>query len=423
MHRIPIHDLYNGLGRFMRRLYCSMIAVLSFFGALAQDNLHYQQLDFGAFNVGFHDTLLLHEDIVYNNASYNGSMPIIIKVWHPVSNTNSAKTLLLKDFQSDAQLPQEIAQIEANLNEKFDDYYRKYFLLEDYIHFDQIDYSPLSDALVLESIKNTPTKSVKAAIDPNSEFPVIVYHHGSRGISYDNYVMAEYLASHGYIVVSANYNFPYDKQPYGFSKQGPYDAKLAERVIDFSNAINQSSKIAYVGHSWGAQLGFAFLPNNDLVDAFVSMETTLELWNKTQVRKKWKRLSKLIEKNTSGYEMPILMFANQGDESPVSFDFFKAINADNIIFSSSKKEFVHESYASYYSMRLMYNHVYPQHDSEEFAGQVEIYGKNLKLIKSFLDQTLQYKDVEYDSFYEDFYMEFKKSDDELGNSPLAISPN
>src|SRR5690606_34502193 len=146
-----------------------------------------------------------------------------------------------------------------------------------------IDYGNLSHAEILKKIKDTPTQTVRSKLTKKT-FPVIVYHHGSQGLSDENSIMAEYFASHGYIFISCNFHLPYPDMPFGLL---PYDLETkskhnqssAKTILKFARNLAQDKGVYFIGHSWGAQEGWCFLNEENYADAFISMETTIEFGN------------------------------------------------------------------------------------------------------------------------------------------------
>lgn len=407
------------------KLFLSFFISIGLHTAFAQSNIQYENLDFGNYSVGFTDSLIIQDEIPYQYKSYSGGTPILLKIWHPLKKKPNTAVLKFEDFHKSKNLDPKFAELESDLIEKFDAFYENNILRQDYIHFDEINYPLLGSAVLLSYIKNTKSLSHEAELKGNQNFPIIIYHHGSRGTAFDNHVMAEYLASHGYIVIAGNFNLPYENKPYGFTKNDPYDTRLSQSVIDFAQNLDGQSKIGFIGHSWGGQIGFSLLANQKKVSAFVSMETTLELWSRKQVKTKWPRLCSNIMDNYSNYNLPILMFANSGEETPISFDFFKPIQSPQLIFASFKKEFVHESYASYYSSRLIYRELFTQADAIEFKDQVKYYGDHLKLIRSFMNQNLKGFEPFYVNYEDLFYLKIKTKDSLPEDQKPAVvnSPN
>ncbi len=69
---------------------------------------------------------------------------------------------------------------------------------------------PLLEGLYGESFEefwNLPTSALRdaAVLTPPSPYPVIFFSHGFMGLRYQNFTLAEYLASHGFVVVSVDH--------------------------------------------------------------------------------------------------------------------------------------------------------------------------------------------------------------------------
>ena len=108
------------------------------------------------------------------------------------------------------------------------------------------------------------------------KFPVVIYHPGLGGTFDDNAVACEYLASHGYVVLSSAYQA-------ADSSNLNINGDLATSFDDLSFLLRyaatlpfaDSSKVAAMGHSYGAQamLGWRARPNSAL-DAVVFLDSS-----------------------------------------------------------------------------------------------------------------------------------------------------
>ncbi len=122
--------------------------------------------------------------------------PMQISIWYPaISNTGAEHT----SFQDYANLiPYEegltIQKGEGNLPTGEDIFVK-------YVHTLSNVSNSISEDLVKE-ILNKPTLVTKNATPLDGQFPVILYGSGGGGHSFQNSVMMEYLASHGYIVAA-----------------------------------------------------------------------------------------------------------------------------------------------------------------------------------------------------------------------------
>ena len=277
-----------------------------------------------------------------------------------------------------------------------------YNIVSEFVNYDTINYGKYSFFDVLDTLNKYETSSYLSKIETNTDFPVIIYHHGAQGLSDENFVLAEYFASRGYIVVSSNYHLPYEKMTYG-SSQGSEkeDIALTKRVLEFAQSLSSNENVYFVGHSWGAQVGFSLLYEKALANAFVSMETTLEFSDSTKIESTWPKLNNLMNLHEKDYSLPILIIANTGNDKP--FEFFRGITNTTTIHASAKEEFSHESYLSGYLLRYLYKEQFIQPDTLELERQVELYAEHLKLIEDFIEtcsEGNQFKEAEYqDNFY------------------------
>src|ERR1035437_8348678 len=110
------------------------------------------------------------------------------------------------------------------------------------------------------------------------KFPVVIYHPGLGGTFDDNAVAYEYLASHGYVVLSIAYQA-------ADSSILNINGDLATSLEDLNFLLRYAatlpfagiSKVAAMGHSSGAQavLAWPARPNSAL-DAVVFLDSPVE---------------------------------------------------------------------------------------------------------------------------------------------------
>ncbi len=112
------------------------------------------------------------------------------------------------------------------------------------------------EAAAFERLLNTKTIAVRNALAAEGRFPIVIYHAGLGGSYEDNSVLFEYLASHGYLVVSSAYS-----QASATTMNIDWDLKRSFRDMEFlaryacglPNA--DANRLAAMGHSYGAPGG------------------------------------------------------------------------------------------------------------------------------------------------------------------------
>lgn len=149
------------------------------------------------------------------------------------------------------------------------------------------------------------TLNVPAAV---GRFPVVIHHPGWGGSFDDNAVACEYLASHGYVVLSSAYQA-------ADSSILDIDGDLATSLEDLSFLLRYAatlpfvdlSKVAGMGHSYGAQamLAWRAWPNSP-VDAVVFLDSTVEY----RPLDEFGSFKAALERNRNS-TVPVLMFADR----------------------------------------------------------------------------------------------------------------
>lgn len=166
----------------------SITALVICLSSSAQDSF-YTELEMGKYDVGFFDTLLYSDSSQYNQYGYTGPAPLFVQVWHPIKPTSEAKHLCYGDFRN-RKLPVPLSNVYEKLNSQAKAVFIEANIATDLSTYEAIDYISFSYEDVLEKIKTTRTKSIYSRIQKKTKYPVIVYHHGTQGVSDENYVMA-----------------------------------------------------------------------------------------------------------------------------------------------------------------------------------------------------------------------------------------
>jgi len=377
-----------------------------------QPDSFYSTIELGDYGIGFCDTVIYNSDLrfeflpsngpSYAQYDYAGPTPLFLQIWYPVE-PNDQEPMEFKDFRN-RDLSSELQSVYDPLIEKMDSFFVQYNIIEDFINYDAIDYGSHSYFEVLDTLKTYKTMSSYRTITGNLDFPVIVYHHGGQGLSDENFLLAEFFASRGYIVVSSNFHLPFENKIYGYEGVVFDDTELPKSVIQFAKTLTTNDQLYFIGHSSGAQVGFKFLHDSSWVDAFISLETTLEGRDPAYLKSEggWPKLAKIIDEHKSDYTIPILMIANTQEEK--SFPLFDELLNSQMIQVSQKELFGHESYTAGYLLRYLYREKFIQPDTVEFKTQISLYSKQLKLYEAFLTSVESGKQMSTKGSEHDFFI-------------------
>lgn len=247
--------------------------------ATAQEPLLWGSLEPGPHAVGFR-TLFQSDDTRQYDPEYatdptqppaHRPRPILIAVWYPAAKT-SAKPIEYGRYLDVSSSDARFAPFASRLAHE-----TRNVVCEETVHQELGALAPAETA-AFDRLLATPTFAVKDAPAAEGRFPVVLYHPGLGGSYEDNSVLFEYLASHGYVVVSSAFQ---DTDASSVSLGG--DMNCSFRDLEFLGravrglAFADADRLAAMGHSYGAYtvLAWAALPDSS-VRAVVSLDSGLE---------------------------------------------------------------------------------------------------------------------------------------------------
>lgn len=338
--------------------------------------------------IGFADTLLFSDGPHYAGFGYAGPAPLFVQAWFPLGGTmarplgrRGPNNLRFHELRRPA-LPASLVPVYQQLLLRMDSAFVEYCLRYPFDGDDPIDYGPFTEQQVKDSLFALGTHAHGAVLPLHGERPVIVYHHGSQGMSDENVWMAEHFAANGYIFLSCNFHWPLEGATYGTPLAWEPDHGSMRSILRFARQVADGNKVFYIGHSWGAQEGWCTLHEPGLADAFISLETTMEWKTDTaEVRDKWPHVLDAI--TTHHYPMPILMVADSDGEPP--YPLFKGVRSE-VRYLDPKRPFGHESYTSAYLMRRAGEGRFALPDGEALRAQADLYAAMLDELLAFLQE-------------------------------------
>jgi hypothetical protein len=263
----------------MRSLWISLL-----FAAIVQgqDATLWGNLAPGPYPIGYRTSVALDTSRTYDNKA----RPILLAMWYPASeealNTVSAR-------------------------------YNAYLRVPDVPEHPM--FKPRLEAFVRNVVSNaarlldTPTAAHEDAQPARGRFPVVLYHPGAGGSFEENSLLFEYLASHGYIVVSSAFQSPFPdsmgNNVGGIERSVPDLLFLSREVARLPFA--DTTRLAAIGHSAGAQFLFEWIGSPLCpARAFVSLDTTLEY---TAEKFKGHRGLRRALKRLTPPQIPVLVLA------------------------------------------------------------------------------------------------------------------
>ena len=164
--------------------------------------------------------------------------PVQINIWYPASVSSSDKTMRFADYV-DQSAPENFATLNNVMKQRNRD--------------DASGSVPRSD---IPKLQTSEMNAYRDAQPYAGRFPTVLYFGGLNAPINDNAVMAEYLASHGYVVASISLIGPSNEQT--FQSRTSDDLEASVRDMEFAWSVLQNepyvdkTKLAVMGHSVGA---------------------------------------------------------------------------------------------------------------------------------------------------------------------------
>ncbi|MBO3697959.1 dienelactone hydrolase family protein [Roseivirga sp. E12] len=130
--------------------------------------------------------------------------------------------------------------------------------------------------------RNAITQSVANAEALSGDFPVIIYAPSFNAPSFENSVLCEYLASHGYIVVASPSQGDKNRLMTADYAGANAQAKDIEILLKYaeSHPEARADKMAVMGFSWGGLANVIAQMRNDKVDALLCLDGSVTYYYK-----------------------------------------------------------------------------------------------------------------------------------------------
>jgi dienelactone hydrolase len=133
----------------------------------------------------------------------------------------------------------------------------------------------------VEAVRNTTMWAVMDAAPAKGSFPVVIYAPSINNTAFENADLAEYLASHGYIVITS----PTIGASTRYIRRTATDAEHQVGdigfLIDYAKTLPQAdmARVAVAGFSWGGLTNVLAASKDDRIKALVSMDGAGRYYN------------------------------------------------------------------------------------------------------------------------------------------------
>jgi dienelactone hydrolase len=231
--------------------------------------------------------------------------PIFLAIWYPAAAQHDATmdtSMVYRDYFRAVSVDSSVPEFSQRLRKFTRDMACQYMLGKAFDSLTQ------EERAAWEGLLATPVYAALNAAAAAGRFPVVIHHPGLGGTFEDNAVACEYLASHGYVVLSSAYQA-------ADSSILNIDGDLATSLEDLNFLLRYAaalpfadlSKVAAMGHSYGAQAMLAWRARpNSAVDAVVFLDSTVEYHPLDD----FANFKAALERNRNS-TVPVVMFADR----------------------------------------------------------------------------------------------------------------
>jgi len=243
--------------------------------SLAHAQSLFDNFEFGARGVGFKfiyktdytRTWKATEDINGYSQSENRGRPIRVSVWYPAKNSANAARMFYKDYMPASAKDIFFAELNGLLAKRDINNLRANLSAEDF-----------------DKLMQTRTRAVQNAAPMVGKFPLVVYSAGLNNSAQDNFVLCEYLASHGFVVVTVPQT---GATSLDANLKFPSAADLETQTLDLQFAVGATHDlpdldkqlVGAIGYSVGGMAAMNFAMRNTDIDALVTLDPTFLVAN------------------------------------------------------------------------------------------------------------------------------------------------
>jgi len=227
------------------------------------------ELDYGPYKVGFKSYKTYDNSRPYLLGEDTISRPLLIHFWYPSRDKNEGEALDFKHYidliamrENYGILRSEIDKNSFNYVNAYSDFAKRGFGLDTSIHTRQILDAPVSARNGLSLQQNGP------------KFPLLIYAPSNSKSSVQNHMICEYLASHGFMILSVASAGPNSIRRENIAKSTMAQVIDMEHILKYcEDSLNiEYTGLGVFGFSSGGQASTIFQMRNEHVDAVFSMD-------------------------------------------------------------------------------------------------------------------------------------------------------
>ena len=196
----------------------------------------------------------------------------------------------------------------------------------------------------VESERRRPMWAVRDAAPKAGKFPVVIYAPSVNNTTFENADIAEFLASHGYIVISGPTIGLTDRWIKKDLMHAELQAADIRFLIDYARTLPQAdtTRLAVAGFSWGGLSNILAAAKDPRIKALVCMDGAVRYYNSIVAQAKYAQPDKLKTPLLFLAQSPASMETNIRYKEDMSGSFISGmVNADVYLLTMYPMEHVH----------------------------------------------------------------------------------
>lgn len=237
----------------------------------------------------------------------------------------------------------------------------------------------------LPPILSQPVLARREAAPLVATHPLVLAHPGLGGAFADNFVLYEYLASHGYVVIASAFQSAAATELH-IEWQPATSIPDLDVIARWARENLRSRAVAVMGHSYGAQAALIYAMEGRPIDAVISLDSTLNYGDpKTLWYKTWQRQSSWLDRAAS-ITVPTLLISTDAETNTTFFDELLASDRRSL----QLPFLMHNEFESHGVIQARFAYDLRDKDADGTAAQVGAgYELLVRATLAFLDGTLR----------------------------------
>jgi len=270
------------------------------------------------YNVGFRYYKEFDTARLYSSNQDTTYRPLLISFWYPSKAESDTGVMNFKQYIDLISIREDFSKTTNVIDSD------SYNFVNAYVQFARNSYA-IGLNITTQQILDSPVKACLNLPIEKGEFPLIIYAPSNSKTPIQNHIICEYLASHGFYVISVPSAGPNSIERKDIGKSILAQVEDMEFILDYieNNIKINYSNIGLIGFSAGGLAMAIFQMKHNKVKAIFSMDGS-------QDYSLYISLSKLKDYNVDKTEVPYFLVGNGSSNSV--YPFFNSIKSKEKFF-------------------------------------------------------------------------------------------